>query len=99
LPEALLQSLDRLSITVPTPIQAEAIPLGLEGRDVLGSAQTGTGKTLAYLLPLAVHLMASPENSALVMTPTRELAIQVQDMLNKLLSKKTTIRERPSNWW
>ncbi|MES2252704.1 MAG: DEAD/DEAH box helicase [Pseudomonadota bacterium] len=88
LPEALLQSLDRLSITIPTPIQAEAIPLGLEGKDVLGSAQTGTGKTLAYLLPLAVHLMASPENSALVMTPTRELAIQVQDMLNKLLSKK-----------
>ena len=88
LPESLFQSLERMGITTPTPIQAEAIPLGLEGNDVLGSAQTGTGKTLAYLLPLAAHLMASAQNSALVMTPTRELAIQVQEMLGKLLSKK-----------
>lgn len=88
LPDALLQSLNRLSITIPTPIQAQAVPLGLEGKDVLGSAQTGTGKTLAYLLPLCTNLLASPENSALVMTPTRELAIQVQDMVTKLLAKK-----------
>ncbi len=88
LPDALLQSLERLSITIPTPIQSEAVPLGLEGKDVLGSAQTGTGKTLAYLLPLCTNLLASTENSALVMTPTRELAIQVQDMVNKLLAKK-----------
>ena len=88
LPEELLLALERLSITIPTPIQAEAVPFGLDGKDVLGSAQTGTGKTLAYLLPLCTNLLASSENSALVMTPTRELAIQVQDMANKLLAKK-----------
>ncbi len=88
LPEELLLALERLSITIPTPIQAEAVPFGLDGKDVLGSAQTGTGKTLAYLLPLCTNLLASTENSALVMTPTRELAIQVQDMANKLLAKK-----------
>jgi ATP-dependent RNA helicase DeaD len=88
LPEELLLALERLSITIPTPIQAEAVPFGLDGKDVLGSAQTGTGKTLAYLLPLCTNLLASTENSALIMTPTRELAIQVQDMANKLLAKK-----------
>ena len=88
LPEELLLALERLSITIPTPIQSEAVPFGLDGKDVLGSAQTGTGKTLAYLLPLCTNLLASTENSALVMTPTRELAIQVQDMANKLLAKK-----------
>ncbi len=88
IPDALLQSLERLSITIPTPIQAESIPISLEGKDVLGSAQTGTGKTLAYLIPVCTYLLASPQNSALVMTPTRELAIQVRDMLEKLLAKK-----------
>ena len=88
LPEAIIQALERLNITTPTPIQAEAIPLAIEGHDVLGTAQTGTGKTLAYIAPLCMNLLASPNNSALVMTPTRELAIQVRDMIEKILSRK-----------
>ncbi|MDP3372180.1 MAG: DEAD/DEAH box helicase [Candidatus Paracaedibacteraceae bacterium] len=88
LPEALVSALERLDITTPTPIQAEAIPLALAGDDVLGSAQTGTGKTLAYLIPICVNLLQSSEKRALVMTPTRELAIQVRDMAMKILSKK-----------
>ncbi len=88
LPEAIIQALERLNITTPTPIQAEAIPLAIEGHDVLGTAQTGTGKTLAYIAPLCMNLLASPNNSALVMTPTRELAIQVRDMVEKILSRK-----------
>ncbi len=88
LPEAIIHALERLNITTPTPIQAEAIPLAIEGHDVLGTAQTGTGKTLAYIAPLCMNLLASPNNSALVMTPTRELAIQVRDMVEKILSRK-----------
>ncbi|CAK0750336.1 DEAD-box ATP-dependent RNA helicase CshA [Azospirillaceae bacterium] len=85
LPVKLLQSLDRMQFTTPTPIQALAIPLALSGRDVLGTAQTGTGKTVAFGIPLVAYLMANPSFSALVMTPTRELAAQVIVSLQKLL--------------
>ncbi len=75
----LLRALDEQGYTEPTPIQAEAIPLGLQGRDVVGSAQTGTGKTAAFLLPILQRLTAGPVGNlrALVLTPTRELAEQV----------------------
>jgi ATP-dependent RNA helicase RhlE len=63
----------------PTPVQAEAIPLALEGRDVVGSAQTGTGKTAAFLLPILQRLTPGPRHTlrALILVPTRELAEQV----------------------
>src|SRR5207302_10785625 len=72
--------------TEPTPSQAEAIPLILAGRDVLATAQTGTGKTAAYLLPLMHRLLALPRGTtqALIITPTRELAQQVDDVLQGL---------------
>jgi ATP-dependent RNA helicase DeaD len=79
LPEAIVHSLKKLNFEKPTPIQAQTIPLALEGKDILGSAQTGTGKTAAYALPLLAYLMANPHKTALVMTPTRELAQQVMD--------------------
>lgn len=72
-----LKILDARSITTPTSIQDQAIPRILEGTDVIGIAQTGTGKTLAYVLPFLQHLLNQQVQQALVMVPTRELATQV----------------------
>ncbi|MDD5587083.1 MAG: DEAD/DEAH box helicase, partial [Alphaproteobacteria bacterium] len=85
LPEKLLKALARIPFTKPTPIQSQTIPLALAGRDVLGTAQTGTGKTGAFGVPLIAHLMARPEAAALIMTPTRELAAQVMASLQQMI--------------
>ena len=83
LAEPLLRALEAAKYTVPTPIQARTIPALLQGRDVLGIAQTGTGKTAAFALPVLQHLSASKERAlpksprALVLAPTRELAVQI----------------------
>ncbi|MCW2693519.1 MAG: deaD2 [Mycobacterium sp.] len=80
----LLAALAGLGYEEPTPIQREAIPPLIDGRDVLGQAATGTGKTAAYALPLLQHLAAGrrqPEPAGLVLVPTRELAIQVSEAL------------------
>jgi ATP-dependent RNA helicase DeaD len=75
-------ALDELGYTEPTPIQEQAIPELLAGKDVIGQAQTGTGKTAAFGLPLLQHLdPSSDETQALVLTPTRELCIQVTQAL------------------
>lgn len=91
LPSFLKESLERMNITIPTPIQEKAIPAGLEGRDILGSAQTGTGKTMAYLIPLITNLMNAARSTALIMAPTRELAAQIQDTARKLHGKKLDV--------
>jgi ATP-dependent RNA helicase RhlE len=68
----------------PTPIQAQAIPLVLKGRDVMGLAQTGTGKTAAFTLPIVDRLLGGPRRTrALVLTPTRELCVQVEESVKK----------------
>jgi superfamily II DNA/RNA helicase len=85
LPEKLMQSLNRMQFTAPTPIQAEAIPVAMAGRDILGSAQTGTGKTGAFGIPLIAKLMEDEFATALVMTPTRELATQVVAALQQMI--------------
>lgn len=92
LPEPLLLALKNMQYDVPTPIQSEAIPLALEGKDILGSAQTGTGKTGAFGIPLIAKLLSNPKGSALVMTPTRELATQVMKQLQAMLGKKSAIK-------
>lgn len=74
-----------MGIKSPTPIQAQTIPLALEGKDILGSAQTGTGKTLAFTLPLVKHLLDNPNSTALVLAPIRELAQQVMSSLKNLM--------------
>jgi ATP-dependent RNA helicase RhlE len=75
----LMKAVGSMGYTVPTPIQREAIPLVLEGRDVVGIAQTGTGKTAAFVLPLMQRIPAKPGGvRALVVTPTRELAVQIE---------------------
>ena len=82
LSEALLKAVDKKGYTTPSPIQEKAIPLILEGKDVLASAQTGTGKTAGFTLPM-VQLLSQKQQlrhrpvRALVLTPTRELAAQV----------------------
>jgi ATP-dependent RNA helicase RhlE len=65
--------------TIPSPIQDQAIPLGLEGRDVIGIASTGTGKTAAFALPILQKLMTDPRSAALIIAPTRELAQQIEE--------------------
>jgi ATP-dependent RNA helicase RhlE len=78
----LVQATKRLQFTEPTPIQAEAIPAVLTGRDVIATAQTGTGKTAAFLLPIIHQLLGQPRGTprVLIITPTRELAQQIESV-------------------
>lgn len=78
LTQDILSSLSRSQIIVPTPIQEQAIPLALQGRDLIGIAQTGTGKTFAFALPIIQQLSGVP-GDALIVVPTRELALQVEE--------------------
>jgi superfamily II DNA/RNA helicase len=81
---ALLKSNLKLGNFVePTPVQAQAIPAALAGRDIVATAQTGTGKTLAFVLPMLESLMVNPAGpgvSAVILTPTRELALQCRSI-------------------
>jgi ATP-dependent RNA helicase RhlE len=83
---SLQKAVRELGFVRPTPIQAESIPPGLAGKDVLACAQTGSGKTAAFLLPILHHLIDRPRRTtrALVLTPTRELAAQILEDLNSL---------------
>jgi ATP-dependent RNA helicase RhlE len=87
---SLIEALNRAALTEPTPIQSQAIPLALAGHDVLGLAQTGTGKTFAFGLPLIHHLLSAqgkpaPKSArALILAPTRELVNQIADSLRVL---------------
>jgi ATP-dependent RNA helicase DeaD len=83
----ILAALKNLNLSEPTPIQLLSIPLAVEGRDLLGTAQTGTGKTFAFGIPLVNHLALNKESGALILTPTRELALQVLTALKSLTSK------------
>ncbi len=79
----LLQILDQLKFKVPTPIQFKSIPIAIEGTDMMGIAQTGTGKTLAYGIPL-IQRLAQTSGIGLVVLPTRELALQVNEAFQKI---------------
>ena len=82
-----LKALDDVGYEIPTPIQSQVIPLVLMGRDVLGQAQTGTGKTAAFALPLLSRIdLKKLEPQVLVLTPTRELAIQVAEAFQRYAS-------------
>ncbi|MFC1643780.1 DEAD/DEAH box helicase [Candidatus Omnitrophota bacterium] len=74
----ILEVLDRLKFTHPTPIQHKAIPIAIEGTDIIGVAQTGTGKTLAFAIPV-IQRLSRTKGRCLVLVPTRELAIQVNE--------------------
>jgi ATP-dependent RNA helicase SrmB len=93
--ERLLKALDALNLTQPTPVQQQLIPPALEGRDVQASAETGSGKTAAYLLPILHRMLENPQpltaTRALLLLPTRELAMQV-DKHCRDLAKFTQIK-------
>ena len=86
LSDPLLKDLGRIGFVTPTPIQAKALPPALDGRDVLGCAQTGTGKTAAFVIPMVERLTGSPAGPprGLILAPTRELAFQIQETIDEL---------------
>lgn len=83
----LLTALERINIVTPTQVQGEAIAPACQGRDILATAQTGTGKTFAYLLPLLTHIHTDRNRVGLVLVPTRELAIQVRASIEQLCGR------------
>ncbi len=87
IPQQLFHRLEQIGLIKPTPIQAKAIPVALEGNDILGSAQTGTGKTAAFGVPLVTHLLGDEKASGLVLLPTRELASQVLKTLEQFIGR------------
>lgn len=92
LPESLTHKLELMGLVTPTPIQLKAIPPALTGNDIIGSAQTGTGKTAAFSIPIISRLLLNPSSAALVMTPTRELAVQVITQIQSMLGKRSKIK-------
>ena len=89
---SLKNSLWKMNFIKPTKIQEMAIPLALEGKDILGTAQTGTGKTLAFSIPLINKLILDNSACALVICPTRELATQVLEAIRSIMSNKINIK-------
>ncbi len=79
----ILEILDKMRFTVPTPIQHKAIPVAIEGKDIIGIAQTGTGKTLAFAIPI-IQQFAQRKGRSLILVPTRELAIQIDETFQKI---------------
>jgi ATP-dependent RNA helicase DeaD len=84
LPQQLETALEAMSFHKPTPIQAQAIPVVLKNRDLIGCAQTGTGKTAAFSIPIIANLLRAKTKIALILVPTRELAAQVEEVIKKL---------------
>jgi len=82
----ILDILERIKFKVPTPIQLKAIPLAIEGKDVIGIAQTGTGKTHAFAVPM-VQCLAQKKGLGLVLAPTRELAIQIDEAFQDIVQQ------------
>lgn len=102
LPGSILEVIEQLGYKDPTPIQRQAIPIGLQNRDIIGVAETGSGKTLAFLIPLLVWITSLPKIDrmedadqgpyAIIMAPTRELAQQIEEetiKFAKMLDMKT----------
>jgi len=79
----ILEILDRMKFTIPTPIQHKTIPIAIEDKDIIGVAQTGTGKTLAFTIPI-IQRLSQRRGRALILVPTRELAIQVNETFEKI---------------
>ena len=86
LSEAVLEGVEAAGYTEPTPIQAKAIPAVLNGRDVIGASQTGTGKTAAFVLPILSKLEKPGKIRCLILEPVRELAAQVEVAINDYAS-------------
>lgn len=90
LSDAMMSALKAARYEVPSPIQAGVIPLAMEGKDVLGQARTGTGKTAAFGIPIIEKIPSGKGPHALILVPTRELAVQVRDEITKLSKGRGT---------
>ena len=100
LSDALLTAVESLGYMAPTPIQAQTIPLLLEGRDLLGQAQTGTGKTAAFALPLLQRIdLSKKQPQVLVLAPTRELAIPSRRGVREIRQRYARIGRGPDLRW
>lgn len=91
LPSTIRSALKGMGYTIPTAIQAQAIPHAMQGRDILGSARTGTGKTAAFSIPIIARLSEDPNAMALVLAPTRELAAQTLEVVRQLSGGDRTL--------
>lgn len=85
LPLFILKAIDKLGFKEPTAIQQKSLPAVIQGSDILGSAETGSGKTAAFLMPILSKLEANAGSQCLIVVPTRELALQIQDVARSLL--------------
>jgi len=85
-------SLEKMGYEKPTPIQAQSIPFALDGDDIMGTAQTGTGKTAAFAIPLMQRLLDDPKSEALVLVPTRELGKQIMEVMKQLIGNSNNIK-------
>ena len=92
LPKNMLRSLERNKFFKPTPIQAKSIPLIMKGSDVLGSSETGSGKTAAFSIPLISNIINGKKSYGLITCPTRELAQQIYSHINNLIDRKDNIK-------
>ena len=92
LPANLSTALAAMGYIDPTPVQAAAIPFALEGRDVMAIAMTGSGKTAAFSIPMISRMTASSRGTALIMTPTRELAQQVEKVVKQFIGPYSTLK-------
>ena len=95
--DVIIQALNEMGFEEPTPIQAESIPVALSGNDMIGQAQTGTGKTAAYAIPVLEKILAATPTKdiqTVVLSPTRELAMQVAEEINHL-AQFTNIQALP----
>ncbi|MGE5423192.1 MAG: DEAD/DEAH box helicase [Ignavibacteriales bacterium] len=89
LSDPIMKAIANMGFEEPTPIQEQTVPMAMEGRDIIGRAQTGTGKTVAFAIPVVEGISAEEEGArALVITPTRELAVQVAEEMNKIAQFK-----------
>ena len=83
----ILDVISKLGFKTPTSIQHKAIPAAIEGKDIIGIAQTGTGKTLAFGIPLVQQILKTEKAKGLIILPTRELALQVDETIQKIGSR------------
>ena len=92
LPKQLLETLEYMKFDTATPIQEQTIAIARRGEDVIGTAQTGTGKTGAFAIPLVAKMLENEDESVIVLTPTRELAVQVAAVFIQLLKSDKSIK-------
>ncbi len=87
----IVEALNKINFVKATDVQERAIPIALQGKDIIVKAKTGTGKTLAFLLPILQDNTKSNTPVALIVVPTRELAIQIAEVANKLVSDRQKV--------